>query len=307
MALTFEDRVAVITGAGGGLGRAYALELASRGARLIVNDYGGTVTGQPGSADVAQSVVDEILATGGTALASHADVGTEGAGTELVSQAMDTWGRLDIVINNAGATRGGVGIAANSVDDLLFSFNIHVAGAFRLVRAAWPHLLERNYGRIVNVSSDSLWGTPATNYVTCKAAVFGFTRALAAESDGRDVKVNTVMPSAWTRMTADIPPGDFRDSVERHFTVPGVASFVTLLAHERCPWNGEAFQVGAHRAAREFLAVTSGFKAQGDDRVESFLAHADAVTDTTGWYVPRSMTESVELVIADLEGRPASC
>lgn len=305
MNLRFDDRVVVITGAGGGLGRAYAKLLAARGARIVVNDYGGTVNGVPGGPGMAQSVVDEITGAGGAAVASSADVSADGSGEEIVQLALDTWGQLDAVINNAGATRGGVGIAENSVEDLLFSFNIHVAGAARLARAAWPHLVASGNGRIVNTSSDSIWGTPTSNYVTCKAAVFGLTRALAAEAAlSGSVKVNTVMPSAWTRMTGGIPAGDFRDRVEKYFPPEAAAPFVAYLVHPGCPWNGEAFQVGGNRAAREFLAVTSGFKADPENPLESFAEQAGQVTATETWVVPGDMIESVELVVADLEGRP---
>ncbi|WP_207844494.1 SDR family NAD(P)-dependent oxidoreductase [Williamsia soli] len=305
MSLDFDQRVMIITGAGGGLGRAYATFLAARGARIVVNDYGGTVHGVPGGPGMAQAVVDEITAAGGQAVASGADVGVDGSGDELVQLALDTWGRLDAVINNAGATRGGVGIADNSIEDLLFSFNIHVAGAARLARAAWPHLLSSDSGRIVNTSSDSIWGTPTSNYVTCKAAVFGLTRALAAEAAAHgSLKVNTVMPSAWTRMTGGIPPGDFRDTVENNFPPEAAAPFVAYLVHPECPWNGEAFQVGANRAAREYLAVTSGFIADQEKPLQSFAEHPEQVTDTSTWVIPGDMLESVELVVADLEGRP---
>lgn len=305
MSLTFDGRVVAVTGAGNGLGRAYALFLAARGARVVVNDFGGTVAGDPGGPSVAQQVVDEIVAVGGEAVASAVDVRHPDSGLSIVTQALDTFGHLDAVINNAGATRGGVGIAENSVEDLLFSFDIHVAGSARLVQAAWPHLMASPAGRVVNTSSDSIWGTPTSNYVTCKAGVVGLTRALAAEAAGTSVAVNTVMPSAWTRMTGGIPPGGFRDAVETHFPPEAAAPFVAYLVHPDCPWNGEAFQVGGHRAAREFLAVTSGFKADPADPLASFAAHPERVADATVWTSPQNMVESVDLVVADLEGRAA--
>lgn len=302
MSLDFENRVIAITGAGGGLGRAYAKLLASRGAKIVVNDYGGDVSGRAGTSAMADTVVKEIVEAGGQAVANSADVSHDSSGDDIVSTALDTWGRLDAVINNAGATRGGVGIAENSVEDLLFSFNIHVAGAARLVRAAWPHLQKSDAGRVVNTSSDSIWGTPTSNYVTSKAAIIGLTRALAAEAAGTSVKVNTIMPSAWTRMTGGIPPGDFRDTVETYFPPEAAAPFVAYLVHPDCPWNGEAFQVGGNRAAREFLGVTSGFKADPSRPLESFAENAASVADTTTWSTPVDMLDSVSRVVADLEG-----
>lgn len=303
--MDFEDLVVVITGAGNGLGRAYAHLLASRGARVVVNDYGGTVSGEPGTVTAALAVVDEIVAADGSAVANGADVGAADSGAELVTQALDTWGRLDAVINNAGATRGGVGVEQNDVDDLLFTLNLQVAGTARLVKAAWPYLQKSGHGRVVSTSSDSLWGTPSPNYVTAKAAIFGYTRAIASEGAAVGIKANTVMPSAWTRMTADIPPGDFRDTVERHFPPEAVAPFVALLVHPDCPWNGEAFQVGAHRAAREFLAVTAGYRADPADPLADFAAHTADVADLTRWGIPADMIDSVDVVVGDLEGRPA--
>lgn len=300
----FDDQVVIVTGAGAGLGRAYAHLLASLGARVVVNDYGGTVTGERGTLAAADAVVAEITEAGGTAVANGADISDPNAGTDLVAQAMDTWGRIDAIINNAGSTRGGVGVEQNSVEDLMFTLNIHVAGTARLVSAAWKHMSAAGYGRIVNTSSDSIWGTPSANYVTAKAAVFGYTRAVAAEAGPLGIKVNTILPSAWTRMTGQLPPGDFRDTVERHFPPERAAPFVALLAHRDCPWNGEAFQIGANRAAHTFLAATTGFKAGDDDPLGTFTANADAITDTNNWYVPDDMGDSVAHVIADLQGDP---
>ncbi|CAM3306630.1 SDR family NAD(P)-dependent oxidoreductase [Nocardioides dubius] len=303
MSRDFTDRVVIITGAGGGLGRAYAHFLAARGARIVVNDYGGDVQGVAGDLAMARSVVEEIQAAGGQAIANGADVTSPSAGDEIVEQAMAAWGRVDAVINNAGATRGGVGIAENSAEDLLTSFDIHVAGSVRVTRAAWPHLIASGNGRVVNTSSDSIWGTPTSNYVTCKAAIVGLTRALAAEAAEVGIAVNTVMPSAWTRMTGGIPPGDFRDTVEKHFPPEAAAPFVGFLVHPDCPWNGEAFQVGGNRAAREFLAVTGGFKADPARALDSFAENAERVVDAAEWMVPTDMLDSVDLVVSDLEGR----
>lgn len=302
MGMDFTDNVMIVTGAGNGLGRAYAQFLAQHGARVIVNDYGGTPDGQAGSSSVAEAVADEIRATGGEAAANGADVTDATSGEVMVEQALDLWGRVDGIINSAGAIRAGVGFEENTVEDLMFTLDVMVAGSARVIRAAWPHMRSQGYGRVVNISSDSLWGTPTANYVASKGAVFGMTRALAPEAASLGIKVNSVLPSAWTRLTQMLPPSDFRSSVERYFPPEKVAPFVAYLVHESCPWSGEAFQVGANRAARVFLAATSGFKADDDTPLESFAANSERVEDLSHWTIPRDMINGVEIMVSDLEG-----
>lgn len=300
--MDFSNNVMIVTGAGNGLGRAYAHFLAQYGARVIVNDYGGTPDGRAGSVSVAEEGVDEIRVAGGEAAASGADVTDASSGKEMVEQALDLWGRVDGVVNSAGSLRAGVGFEENDIDDLLFTLDVMVAGSARVIQAAWPHMRSQGYGRVVNISSDSLWGTPTSNYVASKGAVFGLTRALAPEAAPLGIKVNSVMPSARTRLTDMLPPSDFRSNVERFFSTEAVAPFVAYLLHQNCPWNGEAFQVGGNRAARIFLAATSGFKADGDRPLESFAENSESVSDLSHWAIPSDMINSVEIVMSDLKG-----
>lgn len=293
MGRRFDDRVIVITGAGNGLGRQYALLLAGLGAKVVVNDYGGDTNGNAGTAAVAEGVVAEIEAAGGTALADGTDVRLADAGDRLVARALDAWGRIDGVINNAGATSGGGSIVEAADADFDLTLGIHLGGTVRLARAVWPHFVARGYGRIVNTSSDSIFGTPSATYVTAKGAIFGLTRALATEGEGHGITVNAVMPSAWTRMTARLPPGDLRDTVEREYRPERIAPLVALLVHPDCRWNGESFQVGANRTARIFLGVTRGYHVRSNEPIDELAEHAAEIVDTDDYAIPANMLDSV--------------
>jgi NAD(P)-dependent dehydrogenase (short-subunit alcohol dehydrogenase family) len=294
----FDGRVVVVTGAGGGLGREYALLLASRGARVLVNDYGGDTLGNPGPASVAQAVADEITEAGGEAIADGTDVRSSDAGERIVAAAVERWGRIDAVINNAGASLVGRGVVGTSDEQLLGTLDIHVGGTLRVTRAAWPHMLERGYGRIVNTASDSLFGTPAHTYVTAKGAVFGFSKAIASEAVGTGIGVNVVLPMAWTRMTAGMPPGKARDVTERLFPPSQVAPAVAFLAHEDNPYNGEAFHVGANRMARVFMAVVPGYQATTDDPLTELGDHLGEVVASDGWSAPKDMLDAVDIILS---------
>jgi NAD(P)-dependent dehydrogenase (short-subunit alcohol dehydrogenase family) len=292
--LRFDDRVAIVTGAGGGLGREHALALGARGCKVVVNDLGGTTAGQGASSGPAEAVAKEIELRGGTAVAdAHTVVTPEGA-QALVQCALDLWGRVDIVVNNAGIVSGG---PFDQLDDDVIDrvLAVHVRGAISVTRAAWPHLLAQGYGRIVNTSSGSTFGTPGSlPYPMAKSAIIGFTRCLALEGRRSGITANAIMPVAYTRMTAAIPDDRFRSFLEEHFPPSAVAPLVTLLAHEDCPSNGELFTVGAGRVARVFLGVAAGHWSD-DGTPEDLLAHWDAVTDLDGYTAVASAMEDVGL------------
>jgi NAD(P)-dependent dehydrogenase (short-subunit alcohol dehydrogenase family) len=234
------------------------------------------------------------------------DVTGADAGEVIVQAALAAWGRVDAVINNAGASRGGVELASVTDADFEFTMNVHVMGTVRVTRAAWPHMVARGGGRVVNTSSDSIWGAPVPAYLTAKGAIFGFSRAAAAEGRAHGIAVNTVMPSAWTRMTSGMPPGDFRDVVEATFPPHGAAPMVALLAHPSCPFTGESFQVGANRAARIFTGVTPGYHATSDEPLDELAAHVDDITRLDGWSTPRDMVDSVNVAISHLRTPPTT-
>jgi NAD(P)-dependent dehydrogenase (short-subunit alcohol dehydrogenase family) len=285
--LRFDDRVAIVTGAGGGLGRAHAMQLAARGARVVVNDLGGSRDGTgDGSSAMADAVVAEITEAGGTAVANADSVATNEGADALVAQALDTWGRVDIVVNNAGITGQG-----NFAEPLSYQrvYATHLIGTVNVLRAAWPTFLERDYGRAVNTTSGSVFGAAGSgDYAAAKGGVFAFSRNLAQDHEGTNIKVNAIMPMAHTRMTAAIPHPPTVEWLEKWFAPEKVASFVAYLCHESVPCNGETFTVGGGRAAHVVFAHTRGYF-DTDATPESYRDHFSEVMadeeplDTSGF------------------------
>ena len=285
--LRFDDRVAIVTGAGGGLGRAHAMLLAARGARVVVNDLGGPRDGLgDGNRDMADAVVAEIVDAGGTALANADSVAAREGADALVAQALDAWGRVDIVVNNAGIT--GAGNFAEP-DSYQLVYATHLIGTVNVLRAAWPHFLERDYGRVVNTTSGSVFGAAGSgDYASAKGGVFAFSRNLAQDHEGTNIKVNAIMPMAYTRMTAAIPHPPTVEWLEKWFAPEKVSPFVAYLCHESVPCTGETFTVGGGRAAHVVFAHTHGYF-DVDASPESYRDHFDEVMsdddplDTSGF------------------------
>jgi NAD(P)-dependent dehydrogenase (short-subunit alcohol dehydrogenase family) len=279
----FEDRVAVVTGAGRGLGRAYARLLAARGARVVVNDLGGTAEGTGADTGPAVEVADEIVAAGGVAIADGSDVATTDGAQALIGSAVDEFGGVDILINNAGIIRWSTFPDADAAL-LERHLAVHVGGSFNTTHAAWPHLLGRSYGRIVMTTSTGLLGLAGNlSYATAKAGVIGLARNLAVEGAAHGIKVNLVAPAAVTRM-AGAGPGGPEGSPDL------VAPMVAFLAHESCPVSGEIYVAGFGRFARLFVATTEGYLHPGTSpTVEDVADHWDAINDETGYAVPASL------------------
>lgn len=278
--LRFDGRVAVVTGAGRGIGRAYAVLLAERGASVVVNDLGGTIEGAGADASPAAEVVAEITESGGAAVADTHDVSTVDGGQALVDAAVSSFGRIDIVVNNAGIMRW-AGLPELDADDLDAHLAVHVGGTFHTMRAAWPHLVEQGRGRIVNTTSTGVLGLPAnTAYATAKGGVIGLSRSAAVTGRKLGIKVNCIAPAASTRMGGeggpDMPP-------------ELVAPLVAYLAHDDCPVTGEVYVAGAGRFQRLFLATTPGWVADGAPSIEDVVAHWDAVNDEAGYAVPANL------------------
>ena len=252
--LHFEGRVAIITGAGGGLGRAHALALAHRGASVLVNDLGGALDGSGSSASAAQRVVEEIIAFGGVAAPNHDSVATAEGGAAIVQSALDAFGRVDVLINNAGILRDRAfhKMDATMIDQVL---DVHLKGALYVSQPAFRLMREQGYGRIVNTSSASgLFGNfGQANYGAAKAGLAGLTRVLALEGIEHGVKVNAIAPIALTRMTEGIL-GDLAPNVSPE----SVSPLVAYLASEECAVNGNIYSVAGGRIARIFVAETYG-------------------------------------------------
>ncbi|MFM7744605.1 MAG: SDR family oxidoreductase [Actinomycetota bacterium] len=284
--LGYDGKVAIITGAGGGLGRQHALLLAKRGALVVVNDLGGNIDGTGGDASAAQKVVDEIKAAGGEAVADHNSVATPEGGAAIVKTAVDTFGRVDIVVNNAGILRDKS--FHNMSPDLMNPvFDVHLKGAFHVTQPAWVLMREQGYGRIVSTSSAAgIFGNfGQTNYGAAKLGLVGFTRVLAVEGAKYNIKANAIAPLALTRMTEDLM-GALADKLDPSQVSPIVA----WLAHEDCPVSGQVYSVGGGRIANVFFGETQGFTKPGHS-LEDVRDNWDAIMSQKDYFVPQNLAE----------------
>ena len=243
--LRFDGKVAIVTGAGAGLGRAYALLLASRGAKVVVNDLGGSFKGEGGSSKAADVVVDEIRKAGGTAVANYDSVEF---GDKIVKTAVDAFGTVDIVINNAGILRD-ISFMKMKDQDWDLIMMVHLKGSYSVTKAAWNIMRDKQYGRIINTSSSAgIFGSfGQVNYSTAKMGLHGFSQSLAKEGEKRNIKVNTIAPLAGTRMTETVMPPELVNALKPEFVAPLVA----YLAHESCPESGSLYEVGAGYIAKQ--------------------------------------------------------
>ena len=290
MTLSFDGRVALITGAGGGLGRTYALELARRGAAIVVNDLGGTVDGSGASAGPAQAVVDEIEAAGGTAIADGHSVADPFGADAMVNAALDHLGRLDIVINNAGVIRDEAFHKVTS-DAWQTVSDVHLTGTLLVSRAAIGHMREQGYGRIVNTTSPAgFYGNfGQASYAAAKMGIIGLTRVLAIEGARRGVQANAIAPGAMTRMTEDVM-GTMAETLDLRPEL--VAPVVAYLAHERCGMSGEVISAAFGRVAKVFIGSTPGYFSR-DLTAESVEANLDTITDPTGLTFPLGLEAEI--------------
>ena len=254
MTMRFDGRVAVITGAGRGLGRSYAHLLASLGCKVVVNDNGSAIVGEGADSGPAQQVVDEIAAAGGEAIANTDSVATPEGAAAIVQSAMDRWGRIDVLIHNAGNVRYGT-IRDLSLEDFQAVIDVHLMGAFYLVKAAHPIMCDAGYGRIVLTSSiGGIYGNKrCVNYGVSKSAMIGLANVAALEGEDHDVKCNVIVPSAVTRMADGLDISQY-PPMEPELVAPSVA----WLCHEKCSLSGEMVAAIGGRIARVFIAETNG-------------------------------------------------
>lgn len=295
MVLAFDGRVAVVTGAGGGLGRSHALELARRGASVVVNDIGATLDGEGLDASPAQQVVDEITAAGGTAVANHDSVATPEGGQGIIDAAVEAFGRIDVVVNNAGILRD-KSFAKTGPDSVDPVVAVHLLGAFNVTRPAWALMREQGYGRVIVTSSSAgLWGNFGQSaYGAAKMGLVGLVKVLAQEGRKYSITANAIAPVARTRMTEGLT-GDLEDKLDPE----AVSAVVAFLGHESCELTGEILSCGAGRVARVFVGVTQGILS-GDLDAEEVAARLDEVFDDTDYQLPGSSGEEAGLLAAAL-------
>ncbi len=277
--IRFDGKVAIVTGAGGGLGRQHALELARRGARVVVNDLGAAMDGSGGSSTAAEAVVAEIKAAGGEALANGSSV-TDAAGVErMVKDAMDAWGRVDILIANAGVLRDR-SFSKMTMDDFDFVMDVHLMGTVQCAKAVWEIMKAQNYGRIVvTTSSTGLYGNfGQTNYGAAKLGIIGFMNTLKLEGQKNNIHVNAISPVAGTRMTEALMPPEVLARLAPEFVTPGVV----FLCSEDAP-TGAILTAGGGAFALARLYETEGvFLSDAALTVESVRDQWTRIADETG-------------------------
>ena len=285
MQLDFKGRVAIVTGAGGGLGRAHALALAARGARVLVNDLGGGVHGEAGSVTAAQKVVDEIRAAGGEALANGASVTDYDAVQAMVQQVIDAWGRVDVLVNNAGILRDKT-FAKMDLQDFRTVVEVHLMGAVHCCKAVWPHMMAQEYGRIVmTTSSTGLYGNfGQSNYGAAKLALVGLMQTLALEGAKHHIHVNALAPTAATRMTEGLMPEDVLAMLQPEAVVPAML----VLAHETAPTRTTLCAGGGSFEAAHITMTQGIYVGTGTDAPEQLAERLAQVTAREGETVPGS-------------------
>ena len=292
--ITFDGRVAVVTGSGGGLGRTYALELARRGARVVVNDLGGAVDGTGASTSAADQVVTEIKEAGGEAVANYDSVGTEKGGAAIIQSAVDAFGTVDIVVNNAGILRD-KSFANMTLAEIEAVIDVHLMGAFNVSSPAFKIMKENGYGRFVFASSGSgLFGNfGQANYGAAKAGMVGLMNVLAIEGAKYDIKANAIAPVARTRMTEDLL-GPMAELVAPEQVTP----MVVYLCSEANEFTHEIFTVGGGRYGRVFVGTNKGWFAGAGavPSVEEVADHLDEIRDIDEPIVPGNSNEEIMII-----------
>lgn len=286
MELRFDDRVVIITGAGQGLGRSHALEYARRGAKVVVNDLGGSTSGGGESKSVAQQVVDEILALGGEAAANTDSVEDGG---KIVQTAMDHFGRIDVVVNNAGILRD-ASFAKMTDEDWDLIYRVHLLGSYRVSHAAWPYMRDASYGRIVMTTSVAgVYGNfGQANYAAAKLGLVGLAQTLAIEGASRNILVNSVGPTAGSRLTATVLPKEVVEALKPEYVTPAVV----LLTHESSNITGKLFEVGGGWVSQTRWEQTEGVFFQNDFTAEDLLNRWDEATSFENSRHSTSVSES---------------
>lgn len=288
MTIDLTGRVCAVTGAGRGLGRSHALSLAARGAAVVVNDVGAGLDGSGREAGAAEAVVAEIVAAGGRAVADRSDISTPAGGEALVGRAVEAFGRIDVLVNNAGVLRDR-SLHKMSTDEVEAVLAVHLAGAFNVTLPAYRAMREQGYGRIVSTTSAAgLFGNfGQANYAAAKTGLVGLTKVIAIEGRARNVLANAVSPCAATRMTE----AEFGD-LGRLFAPALVSPLVAYLASEACTVTGETFSVGGGQIARVFVGLTEGiFRPDPPFEPEEIAGRIDEIMDVARFEIPGAMAD----------------
>jgi NAD(P)-dependent dehydrogenase (short-subunit alcohol dehydrogenase family) len=293
--LRFDGRVAVITGAGGGLGRTYALEIARRGGMIVANDLGGTTDGSGGGGhSMADDTVKQVVEAGGKAVANYDSVSTPEGGEAIIKAALDNFGRVDIVINNAGILRDKT-FAKLAPEDLEIVLDVHLRGAFYVTQPAFRAMKEQNYGRILFTASGAgVFGNfGQSNYGAAKMGLVGLSNVLAQEGAKNNIKCNVIAPIARTRLTEKLL-GPMADKLAPDCVTP----LVVYLVSEQCELTHEIFDVGGGRYARIFIGMNQGWaKGPGQPAtVEEIAAHMDEIRNLDAYIIPNGIGDEMKMV-----------
>lgn len=302
--IRFDGRVAIVTGAGGGLGREYALLLAGRGAKVVVNDIGSPdeLLGTGSSDTPAHSVVAEIRALGGEAIVDTNTVATGDGGRAIVGAALDTWGRVDIVINNAGIIGPIKAFAELTDEDVDTVLGVQLLGPFNVLRPAWKAMVDQGYGRILNISSGSMFGQgEACTYPTAKAGMIGMTTNLGLAGPAYGIKVNALLPVGFTRMVENMPEPAL-SWLRETFPVGAVAPVAAFLVSEAVPCSGVSFSAGGGRFARVFLGEAQGVTA-AQLTIEEVRDTFEVAMETDGAVTIANVGDELALYAAQLSAR----
>jgi NAD(P)-dependent dehydrogenase (short-subunit alcohol dehydrogenase family) len=312
MSVDFHDRAVIVTGAGNGLGRAYALELARRGASVVVNDYGGTTDGTGSSTRAADHVVAEIHAAGGRSVASYDSVAGDAGARAIATRALDAFGRIDVVVHNAGILRNAP-FSEMTDERWLPVIDTHLFGGFSLSRAVWPAMVAAGYGRMVFTSSASgLWGrADGANYAAAKAGIVGLANVLALEGEVHGILVNAVLPVGATRLAGAPEASDTSAGAQAQRTEARanrmapewVAPLVVYLASDTCDRTHRIYSAVRGRYAEAFVGVADGWVAPGDEppTADAVATHLGAIEDRGSYAVPGSVFHEVQLASARVD------
>ena len=299
--IRFDGRVAVISGAGGGLGKTYALELARRGASIVVNDLGGSADGRGGSSSMADATVKEIVEAGGKAVANYDSVATPEGGKGIIQTALDNFGKVDILVNNAGILRD-KSFAKLEPKDLEAIIDVHLKGAFFVTQPAFASMKENGYGRIVMASSGAgIFGNfGQSNYGAAKMGLVGLMNVLAVEGAKNNIRVNTIAPIAKTRLTEQLL-GGLADALDPGFVTP----LVVYLCSEKCELTHEIFDVGGGRYARIFVGMGKGWVAPKGRKpsADDISDHIDVIRDLGSYIIPTSIAEETGAIVEALKSQ----